>query len=222
MKRLMILAALCLPVPGFGASPGVIDCDEKTSVFAFERPGSMVAVRELYCNQSISIIGMERGFVEIRIDEHQKGFVEARHIRMFPSDQPQVAPTPYAPSVDPPPPALSADSRHNEGPRVFIDSVPYAKGNYSDASIISSTEIADRFKTYCPTCRITIQKESADYVIVFAAQQAGETIGRWNWALYENREGLLLKSGSTLLFNNSIKDSTSLMMAHWNNDADVR
>jgi len=111
-----------------------------------------------------------------------------------------------------------AYAQQTEGPKVFIDSVPYAKGNYTGASIISSTEIVDRLQAYCPTCRITIQKESADYIVVFAAIQAAESNARWNWAVYENKEGLLLKRGDTIQFNNTVKDSAGVIRAHWNND----
>ena len=114
--------------------------------------------------------------------------------------------------------ALIAYGQQVEGPKVFIDSVPYAKGNYTGASIISNNEIVDRFLAYCPTCRVTIQKESADYVLVFAAAQAAEARGHWNWTVYENKEGMLLKMGETIQLNNSIKDSASLIKAHWSND----
>ena len=74
---------LCLAtVPGFGASSGEIDCQEKSSVTALDGPNSIVAVRQLYCNQTVSPIGMEQGYVKIQIDEHLVGFVEARHVRM--------------------------------------------------------------------------------------------------------------------------------------------
>ena len=74
---------LCLAtVPGFGASSGVIDCQEKSGVMALDGPNSIVAVKGLYCNQTVSIIGMEQGHVKVQIDEHLTGFVEARHVRM--------------------------------------------------------------------------------------------------------------------------------------------
>jgi hypothetical protein len=102
-----------------------------------------------------------------------------------------------------------------EGPKVFIDSVAYAPGVYSGASIISAPEIASRFQTICPPCRVTIKKESADYVVVFAAAQAQGSSGRWSWAAYENKDGLLLRKGDTFLFNHSIKDAANTIWAHW-------
>ena len=48
------------------------------------------------------------------------------------------------------------------GPKVFIDSIPYAPGVYTGASIISAPEIANRFSLACPECRVTIKKEASD------------------------------------------------------------
>jgi hypothetical protein len=66
----------------------------------------------------------------------------------------------------------------------------------------------------CPSCRITIKKETADYVVVFAASQ---TYGskRWSWVAYENKEGLLLGKGETTLFNVSIKDAAEVILHHF-------
>jgi hypothetical protein len=88
----------------------------------------------------------------------------------------------------------------------------------SRASIISAPEIVSRFQAVCPACRITIKKESADYIVVFAATQAQESGGRWSWAAYENKDGLLLRQGETVLFNNSIKDAANLIWAHWRHE----
>ena len=73
----------CLsPALVLGASSGIIDCQGRTGVTALERPNSMVAIRQLSCNQNVSIIGIEQGHVKIQITEHLIGFVEARYIRM--------------------------------------------------------------------------------------------------------------------------------------------
>ena len=105
-----------------------------------------------------------------------------------------------------------------EGPKVFIDSVPYAPGVYTGASIVSAPEIASRFQAICPPCRVTIKKETADYVVMFAATQAQESGGHWSWAAFENKDGLLLSKGETVLFNNSIKDAANTIWAHWNHE----
>jgi hypothetical protein len=108
------------------------------------------------------------------------------------------------------------------GPKVFIDAerhstrtVNYFSG--SNASIISTPEIIKRLSVCCPTCRISIKKESADYVLVFAA---GESFGSkpWQWMAYENAEGLMVAKGQTKLFNNSIKDSANAIMTHWSKE----
>src|SRR5437867_4688833 len=108
--------------------------------------------------------------------------------------------------------ALCQVTQQPQGPKIFIDSETYAKtetglfgGVHTKQSVVSSPEIAQRFGSACPGCRITIKKDAADYVAVFA--ESG-TYGSksWSWAVYENEEGLLLRKGETALFNNSIKD----------------
>ena len=105
-----------------------------------------------------------------------------------------------------------------DGPKVFIDSVENVRGAYTGAAIISAPEIAERFQATCRTCRITIKKESADYIVVFAAVQSQESSGRWTWVAYENKDGLLLRKGNTLVFDNSIKDVAALISAHWSGE----
>src|SRR5438876_11834953 len=106
--------------------------------------------------------------------------------------------------------ALYQVAEQPQGPKVFINSETYSKtetglfgGVHTKQSVVSSPEIAQRFGAACRQCRITIKKDAADYVAVFA--ESG-TYGSksWSWAVYENGEGLLLRKGETALFNNSV------------------
>ena len=96
MKRHILFSSVlfCLsPALVFGASSGIIDCQGRAGVTALERPNSMVVLRQLPCNQNVSIIGMEQGHVKIQITEHMVGFVEARYVQMIESttvSEPQV------------------------------------------------------------------------------------------------------------------------------------
>jgi len=85
LRSLMLFALFSVPV--FGASDGTIDCQGRRSVSVFSRPGGMIDIKQLECNQSVSIIGTERGYVEIEIDKNMRGFIEARYVRMPGSDQ---------------------------------------------------------------------------------------------------------------------------------------
>ena len=104
LSALMLFALFSVPV--FGASTGLIDCQRRPSVNAVERPGSTRVIGQFQCNQSVSIIGMEQGYVEIQIDENLKGFIPAQYIRMFDQSATPVIPaaplapvTPKAPAV---------------------------------------------------------------------------------------------------------------------------
>ena len=89
MKKFVFLSlamfALTI-VSGFGASFGTIDCQNQkiSSVIAYERQSGTQALKQhrLNCNQKISIIGMERGYAEIKINDTLKVLVLAKYIRM--------------------------------------------------------------------------------------------------------------------------------------------
>ena len=118
----LALLALC-SVPGFGSSPGVIDCHERIAgVAAYERPGSRAVVELLNCNQRVSIIEIDQGYAEIQINDRQTGFVEARHVRMLASkpSRPakpkpvESAPPAKSPSTKSSPAVSQADSKPSD------------------------------------------------------------------------------------------------------------
>jgi len=111
-------------VPGFGASDGTIDCQGRRSVSAFSRPSGMIEIKQLECNQSVSIIGTEQGYVEIEIDKNMRGFVEARYVRMPGAAQATVAPAPAATVAKEKPrdpfPEFSFDVPYKDYPRFEV------------------------------------------------------------------------------------------------------
>ena len=56
MKKLIIFIVFALfSIPGFGASPGIIDCrDTARNIIAYERPGSRNVVEVLKCDQRVT------------------------------------------------------------------------------------------------------------------------------------------------------------------------
>jgi len=112
LSALMLFALFSVPV--FGASTGLIDCQRRPSVNAVERPGSTRVIGQFQCNQSVSIIGMEQGYVEIQIDEKLNGFVPAQYIRMFDQTVTPVMPAaPVIPAVSAAPVVLNTDADQN-------------------------------------------------------------------------------------------------------------
>src|SRR5262245_42671648 len=72
------------------------------------------------------------------------------------------------------------------GPKVFLDSENPANAQKQSAKIVSLREINERFMKACPDCVVTIKKDSADYVVRFAASQ-GWGKKSWSWIVHENR-----------------------------------
>jgi hypothetical protein len=97
--------------------------------------------------------------------------------------------------------------------KVFLDSENPNQSKGMSAKIVSLSEITERFMKACPDCVVTIKKESADYVVSFAASQ-GWTKKSWSWIVYENKEGTVVKKGETSLFNNSIKDAVQALTVY--------
>ena len=60
---------------------GIIECQDQNSVIAWEAPGSIAVIKQLACGQSVTIVGLERGYVKIQIKENVFGFVEAKYVR---------------------------------------------------------------------------------------------------------------------------------------------
>lgn len=66
---------------------GVIQCEagSSASVPAWTEPGSAYVVEQLSCGQMVSVTGLERGYVRIRIDA-RSGYVNARYVRLLPAE----------------------------------------------------------------------------------------------------------------------------------------
>jgi hypothetical protein len=62
-------------------SKGVVECLDRSSIPAWESPGSIAVTKQLSCGQEVLIAGIEKGFIKIRINEKYFAFVEAKYIR---------------------------------------------------------------------------------------------------------------------------------------------
>lgn len=114
MKTLTALALLVpLSTSAFAASSGTIDCRERSSVSALERPGSIVIIRQLSCDQKISIIGWEQGYAKVQVTAAQSGFVDARHVRML---ETQDAPAQALESAPPQTPLVTGFTESSSSP----------------------------------------------------------------------------------------------------------
>jgi hypothetical protein len=90
MKGLVGVLLLCtISAAAAGQDRGTIDCQGRTSITAWERPGSIIAVKQLSCDQAVTILGLEREYVKIQMGE-QTAYVEAKYVRVpqLPEQQP--------------------------------------------------------------------------------------------------------------------------------------
>ena len=77
----MFMFSILFSSPVWSQVGGVIHCQEgRVGAMALEQPNSLVVVRMMECGQDVSIIGAGQGYVQIRINEHLAGFVEANQV----------------------------------------------------------------------------------------------------------------------------------------------
>jgi hypothetical protein len=61
---------------------GIIECQGLTrSVSALEGPGSLMVARQIPCGQTVTIVGIDRDYVRIQIEENVFGYVKRKNIR---------------------------------------------------------------------------------------------------------------------------------------------
>jgi len=82
MKFLKLIPLFfCLSAIAWGEDLGIIECRDRTSISAVEKPESIVVVGQLSCGQKLTIIGMEKGYAAIQIKKNLIGYVDENNIR---------------------------------------------------------------------------------------------------------------------------------------------
>ncbi len=61
---------------------GVVVCQDPSGVPAWEKPESILEVKQLSCGQTVSILSADHGYLKIKIQENLIGYAEARYIRI--------------------------------------------------------------------------------------------------------------------------------------------
>lgn len=92
MQRLTVTAffGLVFCVSAFPQDRGIIRCQAGMDrIPAWSAPGRPHVVEQLSCDQMVSIVGLERGYVKIQIGE-KTAYVDARYVRV--SDVPRQSP----------------------------------------------------------------------------------------------------------------------------------
>jgi hypothetical protein len=103
-------------------------------------------------------------------------------------------------------PAFAQDQTASEGPRVLCLS---SMGGRAESVITNANTATAMLRKHCPTCRITSNREAADYVIEIVA-----AVGGGAWTLYD-KNGDLLKEGTPMFPINGVKDAAKFLQSHY-------
>jgi hypothetical protein len=117
-----ILFFLLCGTVAFAQDRGIIECGGRISISAWEKPGSLFVARQLSCGQTVTVIGMERGYIKILINQSIVGYVDAQYIQPLQSkEQPKEQQEDREKQLQPPTPVVPADS---ESRRKIADPLP--------------------------------------------------------------------------------------------------
>jgi hypothetical protein len=127
VKNLSSILFLYLFSPmAYAQDQGTIECLNRTSISAWEKPGSLFVVKQLPCGQTVTILGTERGYLKILINQNVVGYLDPQYIKLLQSQRHEVArsedkekkfqqPMPVAPQSEPKT-AISTPSHTNSAP----------------------------------------------------------------------------------------------------------
>jgi len=82
--KCLVVVSLLFTISGTAAGQdrGVIECRDRASITAWEKPESIMVVRQLSCGQTITVLNVERGYVKIQIGQ-QIGYVDGKYVRIL-------------------------------------------------------------------------------------------------------------------------------------------
>ena len=82
--KCLVVVSLLFTISGTAAGQdrGVIECQDRASITAWEQPESIMVARQLSCDQAVTILGVERGYVKIQVGQ-QIGYVDAKYVRIL-------------------------------------------------------------------------------------------------------------------------------------------
>jgi len=78
-----------------------------------------------------------------------------------------------------------------------------------------TAEIIKTFNEKCPNCIVTANKDKADYAIVLEHEGGKEPFSKDNKFALFNKDGDVIKSGSTRSLGNAVKDACRVIVNDW-------
>ena len=78
-----------------------------------------------------------------------------------------------------------------------------------------TAEIIKTFNEKCPSCTVTANKDKADYAVILEHEGGKDPFSRDNKFALFNRDGDVIKSGSTRSLGNAVKEACRVIMNDW-------
>ncbi|MCI0485977.1 MAG: hypothetical protein L0229_05195 [Blastocatellia bacterium] len=107
------------------------------------------------------------------------------------------------------------DSRSWEISGGFGGSRDGAGGGLSGGARPQTAEIMKTFGERCPDCIVTINKDKADYIIILDHEGGKDPFRKDNKFALFNKEGDAIKSGSTRVLGNAVKEACEALTGDW-------
>ena len=82
-----------------------------------------------------------------------------------------------------------------------------------------TAEIIKTFNEKCPNCTVTGKKEKADYVVILEHEGGKDPFSKDNKFALFNKDGDVIKSGSTRNLGNAVKEVCQVIMNDWKGPA---
>jgi len=124
--------------------------------------------------------------------------------------------------------ALTIAAQDSEKPRVFItDSKSWEisggfggtkdgfGGGSKGGARPQTAEIIKTFNERCPDCTVTTKQERADFVVLLEHEGGKSVINKDNKFALINKDGDVIKSGSTRSLGNAVKDICAVIAENW-------
>lgn len=122
----------------------------------------------------------------------------------------------------------AVSAQDNEKPRIFVtDSQSWEiaggiggsrdgfGGGTKGGARPQTAEIIKTFNERCPDCIVTTKKERADYIVILEHEGGKGSIRKDNKFALINKDGDVIKSGSTRSLGNAVKDVCVVITQHW-------
>jgi hypothetical protein len=118
-----------------------------------------------------------------------------------------------AQSGDAPAQAPAQTAPANTQPRVFLQA--QSTGNTWNSRRDQGMEMAKDFEKTCPSVKVTINQQNADYTVVLNHIEVGP-FSRDNQVQVANKNGDLLKNKEGGSIKGNVKNACNLIMSDWN------